>query len=56
MPVTWVRSFDDVKTAMVIKLAQVSFNTSDLMGRGFDAEQAGEATIDLRTRYSVTGI
>lgn len=43
--------FDNARTAMVLKLAQVSFNTSDLMGRGFDAKQAGENQIDLRTRY-----
>ena len=43
--------FDDARTAMVLRLAKVSFNTSDLMGRGFDAKQAGETQIDLRTRY-----
>jgi AbiV family abortive infection protein len=43
--------FDEPRTAMVLKLAQVSFNTSDLMGRGFDARQAGQSQVDLRTRY-----
>jgi AbiV family abortive infection protein len=43
--------FDESRTAMVLKLAQVSFNTSDLMGRGFDAKQAGHSQVDLRTRY-----
>jgi AbiV family abortive infection protein len=44
--------FDDVRAGMVLKLAQVSFNTSDLMGRGFDAKQAGETQFDQRTRYT----
>jgi AbiV family abortive infection protein len=43
--------FDEARTAMVLRLAKVSFNTSDLMGRGFDAKQAGETQIDLRARY-----
>ena len=43
--------FDEARTAMVLRLAKVSVNTSDLMGRGFDAKQAGETQIDLRTRY-----
>lgn len=43
--------FDDVRTRMVLRLAQVSFNTSDLMARGFDAKRAGRTRIDLRTRY-----
>jgi AbiV family abortive infection protein len=33
--------FDETRTAMVLGLAKVAFNTSDLMGRGFDARQAG---------------
>jgi hypothetical protein len=36
---------------MVLRLAKVSFNTADLMSRGFDAKQAGETQMDLRTRY-----
>lgn len=43
--------FDETRSAMVIQLAKVSFNASDLMGRGFDAKQAGEAELDVRTRY-----
>jgi AbiV family abortive infection protein len=43
--------FDEARTAMVLKLAKVSFNTSDLMGRRFDANQAGETQIDPRIRY-----
>ena len=33
--------FDEVRTGMVLRLAKVSFNTSDLMGRGFDAKARG---------------
>jgi len=40
---------------MVLKLAKASFNTSDLMGRGFDAKQAGQTQFDLRRRYPITG-
>jgi hypothetical protein len=43
--------FDEERTAMVLRLAKVSFNTADLMSRGFDAKQAGETQMDLRTRY-----
>ncbi len=43
--------FDRTRTAMVLELAQVSFNAADLMGRGFDAKQAGDTQIDLRTRF-----
>jgi AbiV family abortive infection protein len=45
-------SFDDDRTEMVLQLAKTSFNTSDLMGRGFDAKQAGRTQVDLHTRYS----
>lgn len=44
--------FDQARTGIVLELAKVSFNTSDLMGRGFDAKQAGETQMNLRPRYS----
>jgi AbiV family abortive infection protein len=48
-------NFDEARAAMALKLAKISFNTSDLMGRGFDAKQSGQTQLDLRTRYPVTG-
>jgi hypothetical protein len=38
-----------------VEVAKASFNTSDLMGRGFDAKQAGQTQFDLRPRYPITG-
>ena len=47
--------FDEERTRMVVRLAQVSFNASDLIARGFDAKRNGRDQIDLRTRYPVGG-
>jgi len=43
--------FDEERTAMVLSVAKVSITTSELMGREFDAKQAGETQVDLKTRY-----
>jgi len=48
--------FDADRTAMVLKLARVSFNTSDLMWRGFSAKQAGQTEFDQQTRYKIEGV
>jgi hypothetical protein len=45
--------FDETKAADGIRLAKISYNTSDLMGRGFDAKRAGHTQVDLRLRYEM---
>ena len=45
--------FDEEKAADGIQLAKISYNTSDLMGRGFDANRAGQTQVDLRLRYEM---
>jgi hypothetical protein len=42
---------EDVKAETAIKLAKISYDSADLLGREFQAKQTGSTVLDLRTRF-----
>jgi hypothetical protein len=46
-----LETIEQSQADLALRLAKVSFNASDLLGRGFDAKRAGKTQVNLRTRY-----